>query len=144
MLKDISKKHKIDILPVELKKETVVPAKPVTEEMPQPEEQAIWPEPEKIEIKAPATSIEPVFENDAFEFTEDDLEIIPDHEDEAIEVIAEAEPLEETYEPELMSGWGALPLQKPRQALMRRRLCLKNLFPPYQLFPGRRWPRSRR
>jgi len=103
VLKDISRKHKIEIQPVELKKETAVPEKPVIEAMPEPGKKEIGPRPEEIERKAPVSSSEPVFEIEAFEFTEE-LEVVPDHEADAVEVIAEAEPMEAVYEPELMSG----------------------------------------
>ncbi len=106
VLKDISRKHKIEIQPVEQKKETAASAKPVIEVRPEQIKQEIMPEPDKTEMRAPASSIEPAFEVDAFELVEEELEIMPEHEAEAFEVTAEAELLEPVYEPELMSGSG--------------------------------------
>jgi len=106
VLKDISRKHKIEIQPVEIKKETAVSATPVIEVRPEPIIPNIWPEPEKIEIEAPVSSIQPVFEVDAFAFADEYLEMVPDHEADEIELVAEAEPLEAAYEPELGSGSG--------------------------------------
>ena len=106
VLKDISKKHKIEILPVEQKKEAPALPKAVIEARPEPVQQEIRQEPEKIELKAPVYSTEPVFDIDAFEIAEEELEIVPDHEADVIEIIEEAEPLEAVYEPELTHGWG--------------------------------------
>ncbi len=105
VLKDISRKHKIEIQPIEQKNEPA-PAKPAIETKPEPKKQEIKAETDKIEMKAPVLSTEPVFEIDAFEFAEEELEITPEHETGAIEVLAEAEPLEAVYEPELTHGWG--------------------------------------
>ena len=98
VLKDISKKHKIEIQPVEQKKEPPV-LSPVIETAPEPIPQPI-PEPEKITEKQPVLSAEQVFEVDAFEFSKDEFGIASDHEADAIELIEEAEPLEEAYEAE--------------------------------------------
>ncbi|MBI5074118.1 MAG: hypothetical protein HZB62_02945 [Nitrospirae bacterium] len=142
VLKDISKKHKIEIKPVEQVKEAPVlskpvlqpgsvpgkpaivaeleefevkapvPLKPQIETMSEPSEPDIAPEPEEIEVIAPVPSIEPVFEIAAPAFSEEELEIVPDYEADAIEVLAEAEPLEAAYEPEFMSGSGHAALEE--------------------------------
>ncbi|MBI5632049.1 MAG: GTPase domain-containing protein [Nitrospirae bacterium] len=105
VLKDISKKHKIEIQPAEQKKEAVAPAMPVTEAAAEPIKRKIERELEEFEIPAPVSSTGPVIEVDAIEIAEEELEIVPDNEADAIE-IAEAELLEPVYEPELMSGSG--------------------------------------
>ena len=106
VLKDISRKHKIEIQPVEQRKEAVAPAMPVIEAAALPIKQKIEPELEEFEIPEPVSSTEPVFEVDMLELADEALEILPEHEDEAIELLSEAEPLEAAYEPELMSGSG--------------------------------------
>jgi len=106
VLKNISRKHKIEIQPVELKKETPISVNAAIEAIPEPGKQDIRREQEEIEMKAPASSAEPIFEIDALEFAEEALEVLPDHEAEAIEVIAETELLEPVYESEIISGLG--------------------------------------
>ncbi|MBI5848404.1 MAG: GTPase domain-containing protein [Nitrospirae bacterium] len=116
VLKDISRKHKIEIQPVESKKEAPVSPKPEPEAVPEQKKQEVRPEPQKIELKADSSSIEPVFEVDTFEIElEDELEIFPDHETAAIEVLPEAEPLEPAYEPELMSGSAHASIGEPKE-----------------------------
>lgn len=105
LLKDISRKHKIEIQPAESKKEPPALAKPLEEPVPGPIKRDIMPDLKPTVIDIPASSGEPVSESDAYAFTEEDLEILPDHESEDIEVLAEAELMETPYEPELVHGW---------------------------------------
>ncbi len=104
VLKDISKKHKIEIQPAEQKKEAAIPAKEATLEQMRKE---IRPEQEEFEIPVPVPAVEPVIaEADTIEVAEEALEILPENEAEAIEAIPQPEPVEPAYEPELMSGSG--------------------------------------
>jgi len=104
VLKDISRRHKIEIQPVEPKKETAVPVKPVIEVRPEPRKQEIFPEQEESTFRMPVPSSEPVFEINSLAFFEKELEIVPEHEADEIEILAEAEPLEAAYEvPEPLS-----------------------------------------
>lgn len=112
VLKDISKKHKIEIQPAEPKKVAVAPAMPQKEAAPAPIKQDIRPETEEFEIPIPVPLTEPVTEVDTLEVAEEALEILPEHESEVIELIPEAEPLEAVYEPELMSGSGHAALEE--------------------------------
>jgi len=112
VLKDISKKHKIEIQPAEPKKVAVAPEMPLKEAAPALIKQDIRPEPEEFEIPIPDLSTEPITEVDTLVVAEEELEILPEHEAEAIEVIPEAEPLEAAYEPELMSGSGHAALEE--------------------------------
>ena len=106
VLKDISKKHKIEIQPVEMKEEKAVSVKPAREVRAEPEVPNISPDLEEIEIRKPVSSTEPVFFVDTFECADEDLEVVSDQEADAIEVMAEAEPLQAADEPVFINGLG--------------------------------------
>jgi mutual gliding-motility protein MglA len=97
VLKDIAKKHKIEIQPVETKTEPLSaekPAVPPKAVVPEPEKRA---EPARVELKMrePETfSGEPIFASTSFMSSEEDRELMPEFEIEEAELIKEDEPFE--------------------------------------------------
>ena len=97
VLKDIAKKHKIEIQPVERKTEPLSaekPAVPPKAVVPEPEKRA---EPARVELKMrePETfSGEPIFASTSFMSSEEDRELMPEFEIEEAELIKEDEPFE--------------------------------------------------
>ncbi len=110
VLKDISRKHKIEIQPIEKKNEPA-PSKPVIEAPSEPKKQEYRPEPDKIEMQIPVLSTEPATELDMLDFADEELEIVPDQEADIVDIVAEADLLEPAHEPAFtsISGNAAIP-----------------------------------
>ena len=95
LLKDISRKHKIEILTPEEKKDSAEPEKPIPKPQPVPVRQDIFPEekPYEIEVPEPVTSSAAPFEMPVRISAEEEVEGVPEYVINEAELIAEAEPV---------------------------------------------------
>ena len=94
LLKDISRKHKIEIQTPEGKKDAAAPVKPISKPQPVHVKQDIFPEQKSYEIEIP----EPVTSTARFEMPNrasamEDVEVVPEFEINEAELIPEAEPV---------------------------------------------------
>jgi signal recognition particle receptor subunit beta len=109
LLRDIARKHKIEIQPVEEKKEPQIAEKPAVAQKPQPTEPEKRSEPVRVQLKAhepESFSGEPVFEPTDFLTEEEELEPGSAYEIEEAEVVEEAEPVEAIAETGTVAGFG--------------------------------------
>jgi len=115
VLRDIAKKHKIEIQPVETKTEPLIADKPVIPPKAVVEGPEKRTEPARVELKMrePATfSGEPIFASTSFMSAEEDRERIPEFEIEEAELVKEDEPFEAIPEPEVIFDSGRYEQEK--------------------------------
>ncbi len=111
-LKDISKRHRIEIQPADTSKEL---PKPSIKGSTEAEMLKDLPAPVKVEAQAPVSSVEPQLEINALESADNDLDLLSEQETDSVEVIAEAEPYDSEHESGLTSrpGYGTVTEVEP-------------------------------
>jgi hypothetical protein len=102
LLKDISRKHKIEIQTPEEKKEAAAPVKPIPEPKREPVKQDIFPSQKTYEIERPEPEIPAasVFGTPVLAPAGEEIDRVPEYEIEEAELIEDVEPVEAITVPE--------------------------------------------